>query len=529
MHAFFCKQKFLKSILGLIVFLGGISSLHAQRHLKYDLILKGGLIIDGTGREPYHDDIAIRNGKIVKIGHCSSRNAYKTINVHGQWVVPGFIDILCQNDLWWSQNQQHYALERGVTSALTGNCGWSFTRVRFNLNRFTHEPMLLNIGTLIGQGTLRDQVLNLNKYQQPTPQQIQLMKKYIRRALKAGAFGLSSGLAYQPGEWCRPQELVEEASVLKAFPHAAYYTHIRNFHSQILSAVQEAIHVGQVDHIPVIVQHLLIKMPHNWNKAERVFLLFEKARSEGLPVYATIYPYDFWGNEVQLPLSQFLYFPDNVTSLNFYSNPRQYQLVLKKIQDQLQMYGGGKWIEVTRLSPDMPQNDLGKTISQLAQKWKMSDVRTVLALLLKNKEQVGICYHGLSRRNIQRSIQEPFMLFGSDATRHMIDPRIVGAFPRLIAHYVRKDHMINLITLIHRLTEAPAHLMGLKHRGSIMVGNWADLVIFNYQKIHDQATPVHPLIPSQGIRFVLINGQIALHRNQIVSNCAGHVLRRSNH
>src|SRR5581483_6718244 len=188
----------------------------------------------------------------------------------------------------------------------------------------------------IGQGTLRDWFVKKNRQKPPNPQEMATMKLFLQGALQAGAFGLSSGLGYEPGEWCQPDELEDLASVLTQFPHAVYYTHIRNYRSSVLEAIKEAIHVGLTAKVPVVIQHLLFKLPSNWDQTESGLRLFEEAEEKGQEVYATVYPYDFWGNEVQIPLYQFLYLKPGVANLAYYWSNAQTADILAQIHKRLQ-------------------------------------------------------------------------------------------------------------------------------------------------------------------------------------------------
>jgi N-acyl-D-aspartate/D-glutamate deacylase len=424
----------------------------------YDVVLKNGLVVDGSGQAPYKEDVALAKGRIAKIGDLGAYQAVHVVDVTGLVVAPGFIDILRHNDLLWSFNEQKRAIEEGITSGLAGNCGFSVLDVDKNLTKIQKQYSMINLGTLIGQGSVRDWFVKTNRQKPATPDEMEKMKAFVEKSLKDGAFGLSSGLGYEPGEWCEPAELQELTSVLSKYPHAAYYTHIRNYRSNVLEAIQEAIQVAQIDKVPVIIQHLLFKLPSNWDQTESGLLLLEQARAKGLRVYATVYPYDFWGNEVQLPLFQFLYLkPESIRWASYHTDAKTTD-VLNDIHRRLQEYGGGDKIEITRVRSKAFKSFLGFTIKDLAKQRKMSEESVVLALLLENGGDVKICYHGLSEEGLIKKIQDPNVLFGSDSTGNIPHPRDVGAFPRLIGNYVRDKRVIRLSEVIHRLTEEPAEL-----------------------------------------------------------------------
>jgi N-acyl-D-amino-acid deacylase len=518
----------LRVFLLLAVLLGCSVSLLADPP-QYDLLLKNGLIVDGSGLPPYVGDVALSDGKIAKVGHIAESEAGHTVDISGYVIAPGFIDLLCHNDLIWTRTAQERAIREGVTSGLVGNCGFSVLDVDKNLKKFQRNPGYANVGTLIGQGTLRDWFVKKNRTKPASPQDLATMKLFLQGALQAGAFGLSSGLGYEPGEWCEPAEIEDLASVLTQYPHAVYYTHIRNYRSSVLEAIQEALTVGEKAKIPVVIQHLLFKLPSNWDQTESGLRLLENAQEEGRSVYATIYPYDFWGNEVQIPLYQFLYLKPAAANLGYYWGNGQTADILAQIHKRLQQYGGGDKVEITRVKSRAFKTFMGKTIADMAKQRKISEEQAVLALLIENGEYVKICYHGLSEEGLIKKVQAPFILFGSDSSSSIPHPRDVGAFPRLLGTYVRDKRIIRLSEAIKRLTSEPASLMGLKDRGLLKEGYWGDVVVFDPKTIADNASAVEPWKDPTGMRMVFVNGQEVYDRKVgFLGRYPGKALRREN-
>jgi N-acyl-D-amino-acid deacylase len=256
--------------------------------------------------------------------------------------------------------------------------------------------------------------------------------------------------------------------------------------------------------------------------------LLEESQAKGLPVYATFYPYDFWGSEVQIPLFQFLYLRPEMAGWNYYKDASRLEDVQALIRKRLQEYGGGDKIEITRVRSKELKDSLGETLKDLALKRKMSEEALVLSLLLENGTDLKICYHGLSEEGMIKKIQSPFVLFGSDSTGSIPHPRDVGSFPRLIGSYVRDKRIIRLSEAVHRLTQEPAKLLGLKDRGLLKTGYWGDVVVFDAKTIRDKATAVSPWSPPDGIQTVLVNGQVVFEKDSFSGKYPGQVLRRSN-
>ncbi len=502
-------------------------SVQALEEPHFEVVLQNGLIVDGTGTSPYRGDVALNGGKIARMGALGAYQADRVVDASGLVIAPGFIDILCHNDLMWTVKEQERAVRGGVTSGLAGNCGFSVLDVDKNLTKLQKQHSLINLGTLIGQGSVRDWFVRSHRQDPASPADMAKMKAFVEQGLMAGAFGLSSGLGYEPGEWCQPAELEDLASALTKYPHAVYYTHIRNYRSNVLEAIKEALHVGQVDKIPVVIQHLLFKLPSNWDQTESGLKLLEEAQEKGQSVFATVYPYDFWGNEVQIPLAQFLYLPKDSDRWAFYQSGVKRDDILASIRRRLQEYGGGSKIEITHVHFQAFRDNLGKNLKELAKARKFTEEETVLTLLLENKGDVKICYHGLSEEGLIKKIQSPFILFGSDSTGAIPHPRDVGAFPKLLGKYVRDERVIRLSEAIHRLTEEPARLLGLKDRGLLKEGYWGDVVVFDSATIADRATAVSPWESPVGIKMVLVNGQVVYEKSTFNGRYPGKVLRRS--
>ncbi len=499
----------------------------AENPAEYDLVLNNGTLLDGSGLPPTHGSLAFKDGKIAAVGLLPPYKTKKEVDVHGLVVAPGFIDLLCHNDLLWTFTEQQKAIRRGVTSGLAGNCGFSILDVEKNLQKLQKHKGLINLGTLLGQGSVRDWFVKAQKQKAPDAASMARMKTFLEVGLKAGAFGLSSGLGYEPGEWCQSAELEDLASVLSKYPHAAYYTHIRNYRSGVLDAIKEALHLGEVDKVPVVIQHLLYKLPSNWDQTESGLRLLEEARGKGLEAWATVYPYDFWGNEVQIPLYQFLYLPEDSARWSFYHQEDKTDDLMARIHRRLLEYGGGDKIEITRVRAKSSKSALGLTLKELAQQRKLSEENAVVALLLENGKDVKICYHGLSEEGLIKKIQSPYVLFGSDSAATIPHPRDVGAFPRLLGTYVRDQGVIRLSEAIRRLTREPARIMGLKDRGQLKTGFWGDVVVFDYKTIGDKATAVAPWESPSGIKMVFVNGQQVFGKGGFLNGYPGQVLRRS--
>ncbi len=494
---------------------------------EFDLVIKGGQVVDGTGAPPYKADVGVRDGRIAAIGVLGEFRSRRLVDAQGSVVCPGFIDTLCHNELLWYKEEQVQALRQGVTSALAGNCGFSLLFVKENLAKLERSQPLLNLGTLVAHGSLRDHVIKQRKKTLASPAEMVAMKQMLEKGLAEGAFGLSSGLGYEPGEWTDPAEIQDLASVLGRYPHAAYYTHMRNFRSQVLEAIREAVSVARSSRVPLVIQHLLFKLPGNWDYAPEGLRLIRDARKEGLDVYATVYPYDFWGSEVQIELAQMLYLRPEMLKASYYNDEARFAGVLAAIRKRLDEYGGADHIEITRLDPKMPREYLGRTIGEIAQLRGLSEPEAVLAILLENRKAVKVCYHGLSEKALEQQIKSPFIFFGSDSTRGIPHPRNVGTFPRLFGVYVREKKTIPLQEAVRKSTSLPARLMGLRDRGQLKEGYWADLVVFEPNVILDAATPVSPDLPPKGIRVVVVNGAVVVEKNRLTGVISGQVLRRA--
>ncbi len=513
---------FLVICQALFPFISGAAS-----PVTYDLVIKGGLVVDGTGGPPVRADVAFRDGRVAALGDLRGARAAQTVDAIDKVVIPGILDLLCHNDLLWTPLEQKRALRRGATFGLAGNCGFSLLHVGQNLDKLEKQhKLLINVGTLIAHGSVREAIMKKLK-RPPVPSEMALMRKMVEDGLKEGAFGLSSGLAYEPGEWASAEEIEGLASVLTKYPHAAYYTHIRNFRSEVLQALREAVRVAENHRVPVVIQHLLFKLPSNWDQADPGLRLLEKARAEGHPIWATVYPYDFWGNEVQLPIQQLLYLAPSAAKWETYlRQPAKQEAVLQEIGRRLAEYGDPHRVEITRLPSWAPRDWLGLRLDEFAARRGLSPRQAVLALMLECKNDVGVCYHGVSESVLIRQIQAPYVLFGSDSAQDIAHPRNAGSFPRLLSRYVRDLGVIRLSEAVERLCREPAQLLGLKDRGELREGFWGDAVVLDWEKLEDRATPVDPWEPPVGVDVVVVNGRVVLEGDRLTGETPGQVLRR---
>lgn len=489
------------------------------------ILLRNALVADGTGKPARIADIAIGEGRILAVGDLRRWHANQEVDLTGKVVVPGFVDLLGHNDILWSKDEQRRAIRRGATFVLTGNCGFSLLDVDRNLRKIEKKKPLLNLGTLVGHGSLRTFVMG-NKGGPPSDEEKEKMRSILRAGIEQGAFGLSSGLGYQPGEWSLPEELEELVRELSAYPNAAYYTHLRNYRSRVLEALSEAVGVAMRTGVPVVVQHLLIKLPENWGKVFESLRILERSRAKGHHVWATMYPYDFWGQEVQIPLIQFLYLSSRWLDRKNWKNEEAFFAREEEIRRRLLEYGGPDKVEISGMPKPFFEKWIGLSLEEAARRRGLSPAQAALALIWESRGDVRICYHGLSPKALETQMRAPFMLLASDADGDIPHPRNVGTLARFFSEYVRKKKILRLEEAVERMSRLPAKVLGLSKRGELAAGFWADLLVLDWKKLNDRATPAHPLLPPEGIEGVMVNGRWVWWQNDWSGEEPGMVLRR---
>ncbi|HEU4432016.1 MAG TPA: D-aminoacylase [Pyrinomonadaceae bacterium] len=499
----------------------------------YDLVITNARIVDGSGNPWFRADVAIKDGRIARIGRIAPETAAKTIDAKGQILAPGFIDVHTHVESIYSTPGADNFVRMGVTSLITGNCGSSATNVGQFLGRLHEKPLAVNLATLIGHGSVRREVMGADD-RAPTPDELKKMEAIVEQGMKDGAVGLSTGLIYVPGTYAKTDEIVALARIVSR--HGGLYaTHMRNEGDKVADAIRESISIGEQAGLPVEISHFKISNKKLWGQTPMTLGLVRDARARGLSVTVDQYAYTASSTSLSSRLPSWLQAGGFEEAKKRLADKATRERAISDTKDALKRSGfkDYSFAVVASYGPDKSFN--GKSIAEITKQVRnKTDVTSQIEQMLAMYEAGGasMIYHGMNEDDVKRIMQEPFTMIASDAGVRQVDdsvphPRGYGNNVRVLGHYVRDLKLISLEDAIRKMTSLPAQTFGFRDRGLIREGFAADIVIFDENKIIDQATFDKPHQYPLGISYVLVNGAVVLASNQMTDARPGVALRGS--
>lgn len=499
----------------------------------YDLLIKNGRIIDGTGNSWHYGHIAVQNGKIAAIGQLDKARARRTIEAKGLVVAPGFVDVHVhiEGDEMVTPTADNF-IHDGVTTVVTGNCGGSARDMAAYFARLDSVRMSINVASLVGHGTVRGMVMGSAR-RDPTTAELAQMEALVEKAMLAGAVGLSTGLIYVPGTYSKTPEVVALAKA--AAKHGGVYaSHIRDEGDHVTGAVSEAIAIGRAADMPVEISHFKVTYKPNWGRSVETLALVEKARQEGIDVTVDQYPYVASSTSLGTTLPTWV-FGGGRDSLKYrLDDPAIRRQIRQEMVDNLKrkQLKSFAYAQVARYAPDTSYN--GKNISQInelkGRKSKpMQEAETILEMI-EAVPTTQMVFFSMDENDLVRIMQYPFAMVASDAGiarfgAGMPHPRAYGTNARVLGRYVRDQKVIRLEEAIRRMTSLPAQKFNLRDRGLLLPGMAADIVIFNEATVSDAAEFAKPHAYSVGFRYVLVNGEVTVADGRHTGARKGEVLR----
>ncbi len=501
---------------------------HSQ---ECDILITNGKIIDGTGNNWYYGNIAVKDGKIMKVGRDVSMAAKKTIDASGLIVAPGFIDV--HTHLEGEEDKEPLAknfIYDGVTTCITGNCGGSNVDVGKYLHWLDSLKLSINVATLIGHNDVRRTVMG-QANRDATPEEMQKMDALVDKAMRDGAVGFSTGLIYIPGTYAKTPEVLELAKVAARY-HGVYATHMRDEGDSIEYAIRESLSIGREAKMPVEISHFKCSGQQNWGKSIFTVPMIEEARKEGIEVTIDQYPYTASSTTVGQLLPSWV-LADNQDSVKArLQNPEIRKEVIRYMLMNLKKrkLKHFAYVVVAYYAHDTTYN--GKNIEQInLMRGNKHDVKkeaeTVMDIMI-NGGASGV-FHGMSETDIKHIMQYPFNMFASDASIRVFGsgvphPRGYGTNARVLAEYVREQHVISLEEAIRRMTSLPAQKFQLHNRGLLREGYAADIVVFDEKQVQDLSTYDKPHAYSKGFHYVIVNGVLTVDNENHTGARAGMAL-----
>jgi dihydroorotase/N-acyl-D-amino-acid deacylase len=556
--------RYLRSLL--IAALAVFSFLPARAQsasAPYDLIIRNGHIIDGTGSPWYSGDIGIRNGRIAAIGFLGAAQATRTIDAHGMVVAPGFIDMLGQSELTILVNPHLPSkIFQGITTEFTGEGGsaaplndaiikadqLSYDHLKITPDwrtfgeyfaRLEKQGMGINLGTYVGATQVRRMVLGDDKVQ-PTPAQLEQMKALVRDAMHDGAVGVSTSLQYAPAPYASTEELIALAGEASKFG-GIYATHMRSEGSAITAAIDEAVRIGREAHIPVEIWHLKAAGKPQWGQMPQIIAQIEKARASGIDISANTYAYPAWFNSFSAFIPPWAHDGGDAKMVERLKDPAMRTRIRKEMEtpstewdNEWQEIAGPEAILVSVVQNPQLLPLQGKTIAQIAKLWNKDPFDTIFDLLTQDNAFTQVAVFGMSEPDVALALQQPWVSVDNDSQGTAPDgllgqehphPRAYGTFPRILRKYVREEKKLRLEDAIRKFSALPAQRMRLSDRGVLKAGLWADVVIFDPQTITDRATFENPNQLSEGMQYVLVNGVPVIDGGKPTNALPGKVLR----
>jgi N-acyl-D-aspartate/D-glutamate deacylase len=498
----------------------------------FDLVIKNGTIVDGTGNPWFRGDIGISGERIVKIGRISSERGKSVIDASGKIVSPGFIDIHSHGERQILMDRAaHNLITQGATTIVGGNCGGSPLDLEKFFTQFESKGAALNVGVLIGHNTIRRKVMG-NVGREPTDKELEEMKQFVRRAMEAGALGLSTGLKYRPGIYTKTEEVIALAKVASKYG-GFYATHLRDEGLDLFESMDEAIRIGKEAKIPVQMSHHKAAGVDMWGQSAKSLQKMEDARARGLDVTTDQHPYPatFTTCTIIFPPWALEGSPSDIKKrLN---DPGQRQKVVEGIVENIIHDRGGNDIQNIMIAVFAKDASLeGKNLREILVSQGREPTKSNAAeLLIELYERGGAScvFFCLSMEDVVRIMQHPLTMHGSDAGNAILNegkvhPRHYGHFPRIIALHVRDRGDLTLEQAIRKMTSMPAARIGCRDRGILSEGKYADVVIFDLDRIQDKATFMDPHQYPEGIEYVIVNGEIVVDHGKITGKLPGQIL-----
>ena len=520
-------------ILSLLVFIFGFTkSTKADRLYDFDTKIINGKIIDGTGNPWFTGDVGIKDGRITKIGNLENSHAKSIIDASELIVSPGFIDphTHALRGIFDVPNAESSLLQ-GITTLTEGNDGASPYPIDEHYAAISERKISPNWSTFVGHGTIRRKVMGLSD-RKPTDEEITEMKELLHEAMQDGALGISTGLFYVPGSFAETDEIIELSKVVANYG-GIYISHIREETSKLIDSVNETIRIGEESGIPVQITHHKVMGVENWGLSKESLRLVDEARARGIDVTIDQYPYTASQTGLKALIPQWAQEDGDDRMIQRIKSPETRNIIKNEVINKI-LYGRGgghpKNIFISRNSWDPSMT--GKNLAQLTQEAGLEPTPENAAEIvfdILEKGYVTAVYHAINPDDVDRIMQHPATAIGSDGPLGIFGegtphPRQYGAFARVLGYYVRDRRILTLEQAIRKMSSQSAKRLGIQDRGLIATGFFADIAIFDPDKIKDKATFENPHQYAVGMKYVLVNGEIVVLDGKHTGNRPGKII-----
>ena len=500
---------------------------------SYDLIIRGGRIIDGTGSPWIRGDVAVKDGRIAGVGILPpGATATEVVEARDRYVAPGFIDVHthCEGDFKRVPGADNF-VRMGVTSVVTGNCGGSYLDIADSFTSLTEKGIGINIASLVGHGTVRRKVMG-NEKRDPSTTEILEMRRLVGKAMQEGAVGMSTGLIYTPGVYSKTPEIVELAKEVAKY-HGLYATHMRSESSSITEAIDEALTIGLQAGIPVEISHFKIVAPKLHGRSDITLGMVEKARAAGQDVTVDQYVYTASSTGLGSILPDWAAEGTSESVRARLTDPATRKRIIDELVTERRDQQGRKdmaYAFVANFHADKSLN--GKNLLEITKLWTNDDsweAQIGTALDMISSGGATMVFHSIDERDVQRILQYPNNMFASDSGLREFGvgvphPRGYGNNARVLARYVREKGLLRLEEAVRRMTSLPATRFRFLDRGILRPGMAADIIMFDLARVEDKSTFEKPHAYSEGFDLVLVNGTPVLADGTMTKNLPGKFL-----
>ena len=530
----------------------------------FDLVILNGHVVDGTGSPWYAADVGIRNGRIAAIGRLAEAPAKERIDATGRIVAPGFIDMLGQSEITVLVDPHLPSkIFQGITTEITGEGGSAAPlndaivkadKVDYDHMKITpdwrtyaqyfarveKQGLGINMAHYVGATQVRRMVLG-DADTQPTAAELTRMKALVREAMEQGAVGLSTSLQYPPAPYAKTGELIALAAEAAKYG-GIYATHMRSEAGGVIEALDEAIRIGREAKIPVEIWHVKAAGKRNWGRMKDIVAKIEQARRDGVDITADTYAYPAWFNSFSAFIPPWAHDGGDEQLLARLKDPAARDRIKKEMLSPDEKGWDNEWQEIPGpeavligavQNPEL-KSIQGKTLAEVAALWKMDPIDTIFEILIKDHVFTYVAVFGMSEPDVALAVAQPWVSFNNDSQgtaptgllgQEHPHPRAYGTFPRLLRKYVREDRLLSLEDAIRKMSALPAQKMRLADRGVLKAGMWADVVVFDAEKIADVATFAQPNQLSVGMDYVLVNGVAVIAAGKATNALPGKILR----
>jgi N-acyl-D-amino-acid deacylase len=529
------RRRFLRDAGASAVFLGLRGRLLAGQSGDFDVLLRGGNLLDGTGAPAIRSDLGLRGARIAAIGDLAGRSAGRTLDLDGLTLCPGFIDVHAHSEDELLVNPKAESkIRQGVTTEILGMDGDSYPPDRFSseLARLEKQGIALNVGSFVGQGTLRGLVLSMSD-RAPSDEELARMRKLAASALGQGALGISSGLEYTPGGFASTSEIADLCAVMRG-PGALYATHLRNEDDRVLPSIEEAIEIAERARVGLHISHLKCQGKRNWDKVDEVFEVIERAEARGVSVTMDRYPYLAYSTTLSNLMPLWSREGGSAAFIQRLESDEDWPRIRAAMEEKIALLGSWNEVMVSTVRVEKNMRFQGRTVAEIVRETGEDPFLFTRALVIEENAEAGMVGFGMGEESTDRILAHPRCMPASDGSaladygelrRGNPHPRSYGTFARILATYVRDRKVLSLEEAIRKMTTLPADRFGLAERGRLAEGFFADVVAFDPLKVQDRATFSEPQRYAEGFAAVLVNGSIVYLDGERTEALPGRAIR----